>query len=385
MRSFIVLSLVALVAPGHAKQHSALPARLLSVSRLRLRRHEIAAAHIGRLLPSTRDRTLTTARVVDLLKGDLNTQLMAEVDLTAYLDSRLEKLKKWAQNIRQMQLSSIFLVAALVGCWLCSSVLPQAFTGEGLSAGACAGAIGAGAASFYISMLNAHPLPTKVATAAVLASMGDALAQFKKQQVQREQAIVATIVAREAAGAARATKSEMLRIRQAIKFDKRRNLGFALFGAIYTGAFQHNLFPWLMEHFKGTFLADLFSGMGLQVDQHLFAAVERTCVNQLACIPLLYYPTYFAVTGAISRLNVTAIVQRAQALYLPLLRRNLAFWIPIQLLQFATVPMELQVPYVCVAGLVWNTIMSTMASRPATPRPAPVAAKALARSEEEEE
>lgn len=215
----------------------------------------------------------------------------------------------------------------------------------------------------YMSLLVKHPLSTKAVTAALLAALGDALAQFKEQQVKLEQSHVAIdkAIHRIQGNATVGVKERA----DQFTFDLRRSYSFALFGATYTGAFQNFLFPWLEDHFQGDLLAAVLMSRGFEVDHQLLAAVERTCANQLACIPLLYYPTYFAITSALNGLNATRAVTRARKLFLPLMRRNLAFWIPVQFTQFATVPTALQVPFVCVAGLVWNAILSASSGSPA--------------------
>ena len=92
----------------------------------------------------------------------------------------------------------------------------------------------------------------------------------------------------------------------------------------------------------------------------LFAALERTLINQLFVIPLAYYPLFFIVTGLAYGQRVQQMKERASSLFLPLWRRNLAFWLPVQFCQFAFVDPVLQLPFVCVAGLFWNLILSAV-------------------------
>jgi hypothetical protein len=60
-------------------------------------------------------------------------------------------------------------------------------------------------------------------------------------------------------------------------------------------------------------------------------------------------------------LTVDETVARARENWLPLIRRNLQFWLPVQIVQFEFVPEELQVTWVAVFGLVWKIILSTLA------------------------
>lgn len=48
-------------------------------------------------------------------------------------------------------------------------------------------------------------------------------------------------------------------------------------------------------------------------------------------------------------------------MFIPLMKRNLLFWIPVQFIQFYWIAPSWQVSFVCVAGLVWNVILSAMA------------------------
>ena len=78
-------------------------------------------------------------------------------------------------------------------------------------------------------------------------------------------------------------------------------------------------------------------------------------------MPLVYYPLFFAMTGAVQGLTGAASVERAKQSFLPLMKRNLQFWLPVQYVQFAFVAPEWQVTYVAVLGLVWNVILSALA------------------------
>ena len=52
---------------------------------------------------------------------------------------------------------------------------------------------------------------------------------------------------------------------------------------------------------------------------------------------------------------------RARQHFANLFGFNLCFWFPIQLVQFAFVPRLYKVPFICLAGLVWNIILSNVA------------------------
>jgi len=198
----------------------------------------------------------------------------------------------------------------------------------------------ADAANWYSAAVQSAPLPTAAATASTLAITGDVLAQW------------------------RAAPGEPISLR--------RTSGFAIFGALYTGCFQYTLFSFLIATCDGTTLQAMFNDalrgaapydVSAVPDPTLLpflGAMERTLINQLIIIPLAYYPLFFLVTGLTYGQTVEQMRDRAKSLFVPLLRRNLLFWLPVQFCQFAFIEAEMQLPFVCVAGLAWNIILSTV-------------------------
>ena len=67
--------------------------------------------------------------------------------------------------------------------------------------------------------------------------------------------------------------------------------------------------------------------------------------------------------------------------YLPLLHRNWLFWLPTQTVFFAVLAPEFLVPITCMAGVVWNVILSSLAYRGVRVPAAAAAAAELATSE----
>ena len=60
-------------------------------------------------------------------------------------------------------------------------------------------------------------------------------------------------------------------------------------------------------------------------------------------------------------LSTNGALERAKANFLPLMLRNLLFWIPVQFLQFGFIDEHLQIPFLSVAGLCWTFILSLAA------------------------
>lgn len=178
----------------------------------------------------------------------------------------------------------------------------------------------------YTTLLQTYPLETKLATAAVLAAAGDAIAQRREPG----------------------------------PYDSARAGSFVLFDTCYRGGFQHLAFPWIIQTFQGDALQAVLPA-GLDADPQFLAAIECTIVNQLVIVPVVYYPLFFALTGAVQGLTMDESLVRARERFVDLTIRNWKFWIPAQLLQFALLPEPLQVPYTCAMGLVWNVILSAAA------------------------
>ena len=177
-----------------------------------------------------------------------------------------------------------------------------------------------------MNALTTNPLPTKMATGAVLAVTGDAIAQAHEPHA----------------------------------YDKQRAASFAAFDMCYR-ALQHAAFPIIVSHCHGQYLNALLHPAGVSIPSDLAAATEQTLASQLGIVPFLYYPVFFALTGAVQRLTPKAALERAKQTFLPLMERNLLFWIPIQFIQFSFIEENLQIPFLSVCGLCWTFILSVMA------------------------
>lgn len=188
----------------------------------------------------------------------------------------------------------------------------------------------------YKESLALHPLQTKMATGAVLAVAGDAIAQSRDPEEE---------------------------------YDTRRAASFMVFDMAYR-ALQHNAFPVIVELCRGQFflgavglippLAKLVSD-ATNGDPSYFAAMEQTLASQLGVVPFMYYPVFFALTGAVQGLTTEEAILRAKETFVPLMKRNLFFWVPVQFVQFGFVEEGLQIPFLSVCGLVWTFILSVMA------------------------
>ncbi len=180
----------------------------------------------------------------------------------------------------------------------------------------------------YVTTLNNHPLPTKMMTGAALATAGDAIAQSREDD----------------------------------DYNAARGVSFAAFDMTYRAA-QHFLFPVIVDICHGQYFLGALAAIGAPklLDLEPLAAMERSLASQLIIVPFMYYPVFFTFTGFMQGLTFEQGVERAKENFLPLMKRNLLFWIPVQYVQFCYVPTDLQIPFLSCAGLAWTFILSLLA------------------------
>ena len=164
----------------------------------------------------------------------------------------------------------------------------------------------------YLETLANHPLQTKMATGACLATVGDFVAQRKDGG----------------------------------DWDAPRGASFAAFDATYRAA-QHVAFPLIVATCQG--------------QSFLGAAMERSLASQLIIVPFFYYPVFFLFTGIMQGLDLSDSLDRAKQNFVPLMKRNLLFWVPVQWIQFNYIQTDLQIPFLSCAGLAWTIILSALA------------------------
>ena len=146
-------------------------------------------------------------------------------------------------------------------------------------------------------------------------------------------------------------------------YDKIRAASFACFDACYR-MFQSISIPLVSKYGQGKVLHALFSMIGRGTNSLPFAtAMERTLLYQFGIIPFVYYPVFFAFTGMMQGLNLKETFVRAKTSFLPCWTRNLMFWIPAQLIMFGLIEDKWVIPYSCVMGIMWSTILSVTAGK----------------------
>lgn len=198
-----------------------------------------------------------------------------------------------------------------------------------------------GAASFpgesqwnaYLKALENRPIPTKMATAAVLSALGDVIAQSLSDG----------------------------------PFVLRRMLVLVAVNVLYIAPLLHgwyNAFEWFTEK-----------------KLRLTPGTWKCTLTMLCCDQLVNSPTtiacFFAIFGVANALAdaavgqplpaagalVSSIGEKLRVEYVHSLIANWKVWVLPQLLNFGFVPPPLRVGFANIVAVVWNTILSIIANR----------------------
>ena len=156
----------------------------------------------------------------------------------------------------------------------------------------------------YKHTLAEHPLYTKMITGGTLAVAGDAIAQSRAKDEE---------------------------------YSQRRALSFMVFDMCYR-ALQHYSFPLIVEQCQGQYIgsaiasvpvfASVFNNLNLDNPMYYYGAMEQTLASQLGIVPFMYYPVFYVLTAFVQGLDAEGAINRAKETFIPLMKRNLLFWIP---------------------------------------------------------
>jgi protein Mpv17 len=169
-----------------------------------------------------------------------------------------------------------------------------------------------GALRQYKRLLQDRPVLTKAATGASLGLVGDAAAQ-------------------------------KLEGRETL--DYRRLAAFTVFGAGWTGLYNHWWYGTLAKWYPGTGVPSILS---------------KLAWNHAVSNPFAYLPTFYLSMGVMLGLSCDEVVAKAKAEYWPTMVRFWTVWLPTNALMFRFVPVQHQVMLTASVSLVWNTALSVM-------------------------
>jgi len=231
----------------------------------------------------------------------------------------------------------------------------------------------------YRAALKTDPLKTKMITGSISAVVADAIAQSATMSTPAAAATTTTENNSknnvDDGSIVREEKEKSFMTRFSEQYNPKRAVAFAVFDACWRAVQQLSYSP-LYKICDGHLTVGLLSSipfvdpssatMTAQQNVHLMAAWEQTLVSQLVLIPALYYPVFYITTSFVQNLTVEQMIERAKETFIPLMKRNLQFWIPVQFAVFGFVDEDLQIPILIVAGLVWTIILSILAGNVST-------------------
>lgn len=168
----------------------------------------------------------------------------------------------------------------------------------------------------YFRLLEEKPVATNLITSGLLGLTGDLICQFGIERKNWKQ------------------------------FDLRRAFAFTTFSAFYTGVISLRIFatyPKILPSFI--------------MKRPLYEGLASSVLDCLVHSPLLYLPTFYVYTGAVSGLSIPESLQLYKSQFASMMTCLVAVWIPIQAINFSVVPRSSRVVFVCSANLVWNSIM----------------------------
>ena len=153
-------------------------------------------------------------------------------------------------------------------------------------------------------------------------------------------------------------------IEEKVEIDWRRNAAFGTFGVVYLGGIQAVIYYRCMPKWFPAVSRFVRSSWSIRLTdfQAQRAVLAQTVLDLCVITPVLYMPTFYAITrnswvcpdgGAV------AVWQYPQ-LILDDMTGILSFWGPIQLINFGLLPLYCRVPFMAAAGLFWMGVLSLL-------------------------
>jgi hypothetical protein len=142
-----------------------------------------------------------------------------------------------------------------------------------------------------------------------------------------------------------------------VRVDFSRNLGFLLYGGLYTGMAQNYLFNVIYPAWIGS--GDSWDIITKQV------VADNLIFGPFLCLPLAY--AFKAAFTSEEDLSVDTFRQGLEKYVEDVTTRGLLFkywtiWIPVQFLTFGVIPPHFRVPFVAAISFFWIFILSTVAA-----------------------
>lgn len=168
----------------------------------------------------------------------------------------------------------------------------------------------------YASLLETHPLPTKIVTGGAIAGLGDVGCQLVLE-----------------AGDHQDEEKPLL--------DVKRTAIFTFLGGVLITPVLHVWYGFLGSRLPGVSTA---------------AVAKRLALDQLGFAPT-FLPVFLSSVLTLEG-NAEQIPDKLRADWWPVTKANWGVWVPAQILNFRFVPGSMQVLFSNVVGLLWNAYLS---------------------------
>lgn len=141
------------------------------------------------------------------------------------------------------------------------------------------------------------------------------------------------------------------------EMDLSRNLGFLLYGGLYTGIAQNFLYTVLFPAWFGS--EETWEVIVRQV------LADNLIFGPLVCLPIGYtFKTAFTSEDGLtsSTLRDGLLKYKEDVLERGLLTKYWSIWVPVQFLTFSVIPYHFRVVFVALVSFFWFFILSTVSS-----------------------
>lgn len=156
--------------------------------------------------------------------------------------------------------------------------------------------------------------------------------------------IITTVIKTSAADA-----FAQLAVERKSELDWKRNGLFTAFGMTYLGMWQYQLY------------ARLFPAWTPAITRLVgptFIAPALVFLDQAVHHPLLYFPSFYLLRGAIEGSPVSSSLSKCYDDMYENLTALWTIWVPAQMINFSFVPLHLRVPYVAGVSFLWCIVLS---------------------------
>lgn len=136
------------------------------------------------------------------------------------------------------------------------------------------------------------------------------------------------------------------------KFNLQRAIAMGCFSACFSGGLMVPFYQMLEQQFTHGVKRAVF---------------YKTAVSNVAAVPLVVLPAYFACTSLLTGENASVAVQRFRENYVETVRDSTLLSVPVDLFLFSVVPVHLRATVDNIFDYAWSTVVSAAGNRRSSP------------------